>query len=300
MDEDLVKLHYSNKKVQEEIALFSQSRWVGLHCMEKDRNGRPYLVRYLSRAKIPLRITDPSDVPKLLKIFSKLKPRTFYATANVYAKVSKPEHLTDSSNIRACMPTWDIDNVPEKWEATISAAREIISFLERNGIKRSTYAVWSGKGCHIRIHHEAISPEVRRRILPLDAAYAIVEYVNSKLHGKFTEISLRRRADLLRVDNEMDQQRLFTSPLSLHKELDMVCVCVSPNDLDRFNPSWATPKKYKHYKNWNRFSIGEADELTLKAYESIGKYPAVSRVQAKKHPAPDEQITRWLMKVSKE
>jgi len=297
MNQDLVHQHYNDPKVQNEIVRFSQNRWVGLHCSEMDKRGRPYLIRYLGRGKQPLILREAEDIQKFLRIFNKLGPRTFYATANVYRELSRFEHLTDLSNIEACTPTWDIDNVPEKWQASIKATQEIISFLEQNGIKQSAYVVWSGRGCHVRIHEGAISIGVRKKINPLDVAYAIVEYVNAKLTAKFTDIALEHNAENLRVDNEIDPQRLFTCPLSLHKELDRVCVCIAPDSLNQFTPDWTLPKTYKHYGAWDRHSIGEADELAVKAFQTVGGCPSLPRFRARKHPPLDEQIMKWLDKI---
>jgi len=294
MSEDIVSRHYSNPKVQEEIVRFSRDRWVGIHCAKKDAQGRLHLVRYLGRAKLPLRISKLEDIPKLLKIFHSLQPRTFYGTANVYKKLSKPEDVIDLTNIKACTPTWDIDNTVEKWAATVEAALEIISFLESNGICRSIFVKFSGRGAHIHVHQEAISPTLRERINPLDIAYALVEFTRLKLQSKFNDIMLRHNADSLRVDNEMDVQRLFTSPLSLHKELDRVCVCIPINELNNFTLAWSRVDDFKHYWDWNVYTPGEADELTQKAYETVGPCPTLPRLRRRRHPPLDKQITKFL------
>ncbi|MBS7644005.1 hypothetical protein KEJ26_05470 [Candidatus Bathyarchaeota archaeon] len=294
MSEDVVLRHYSNPRVQEEIVRFSQDRWIGIHCARKDTQGRPHLVRYLGRAKLPLRISKPEDVPKLLKIFRFLQPRTFYGTANVYKKLSRPEDLFDLTNIKACTPTWDIDNTVEKWAATVEAALEIISFLESSGIRRSIFVKFSGRGAHIHVHQEAISPALRERINPLDLAYALVEYTRLKLQNKFNDIMLRYSADSLRVDNEIDVQRLFTSPLSLHKELDRVCVCIPINELNNFTLAWSRVDDFKHYWGWDIHIPGEADELAQKAYEIVGPCPTLPRFRRRRHPPLDKQITKFL------
>ncbi|MEM3018972.1 MAG: hypothetical protein QXO92_01830 [Candidatus Bathyarchaeia archaeon] len=284
--------------IREELSRFAMNRWIGLHCQERDAQGRPYLIRYLGRRRrFPLRIEGPEDVDKLLSIFRRLKPRTFYATANVFGSLHE-DFLADPSNIVACTPTWDVDNEPGAWRATLEAARELYAFLEQNGVSKSVFIKWSGKGCHVHLKEGAISEELRKRINPLDLAYAIVEYVNLRLRDKFLDIALRHRAEGLKIENEMDIQRLFTCPLSLHRELNKVCVCISPNDLDAFTPEWADPGSFKHYWEWSRFEAGEADGLAMKAYEAIGGSPRISRgfprVRRRAHPPLDEQIARWM------
>jgi len=112
-----------------------------------------------------------------------------------------------------------------------------------------------------------------RRINPLDAAYAIVEYVNGKLHSRYVEIAERYQAPKLKVENEMDLQRVFTSPLSLHRSLNLVAICFSLDMINHFTPEWASAERYRHWKGWDRFEPGEADELAEKAYRTVGAYP---------------------------
>ncbi|RLE50796.1 MAG: hypothetical protein DRJ21_01445, partial [Candidatus Methanomethylicota archaeon] len=191
----------------------------------------------------------------------------------------------------------DIDNERDKWKATIEVCKEIISFLEKYGISKSIIVKWSGKAAHIHIHHEALSPELRRKYNPLDLAYAIVEYVIKKLEDKIRNIASKYLAEKLKVDNEHDPQQLFTCPLSLHRELNCVSICINPNDLDSFSLEWTDPSSFKHYDDWNKFEIGEADELALKAIEIVGRYPGpYKRRGRRKHPSVDEMIMKWLRK----
>jgi len=51
----------------------------------------------------------------------------------------------------------------------------------------------------------------------------------------------------VRVENKVDPSRVFTSHLSLYRELDSVCVCIDPDKLYDFNLGWARPSGYKHF-----------------------------------------------------
>lgn len=51
------------------------------------------------KARSPLRIEEAKDVEKILWIFRRLRPRTFYATANVYRSLRLQEDLMNPSNI---------------------------------------------------------------------------------------------------------------------------------------------------------------------------------------------------------
>ena len=296
--QNIVVAHYSRREVQEEIAKFSKSRWVALHCEKQNASGRPFLLRYrrTRKTKEPLTINTPDDIPALLKRFEKLRPRTFYASASVYKSLASPEHVRSLDNIAFCLPTWDIDNVIDKWEATIAVSKEIVNFLDKEGVSKSVFLKWSGNGAHVHIHEKAFSPELLRKINPLDIAYAIVEYVNSKLRSQYLEIAEQYGAKELKIENEMDPQRVFTCPLSLHRGLDIVAVCFSPDTVDSFYLDWVSVERYRHWTGWDKFETGEADSLAQKAYQAVGAYPL------RKFPMPRKQrgrsaaemITKWL------
>ena len=292
--------HYEDELVKREIARFSAGRWVAIHCQTLDKKGRPYLLRYLRQKKMktPLTIDRPEAITRLMERFKKLKPRTFYASINVYKKLSAAEDTRNLENIAYCLPTWDIDNKIEKWEATVEVAREILKFLRLHGVKDSVFLKWSGNGMHIHIHNRAFSEGILERIHPLDIAYSVVEYVNMKLHGKYLEIAAKHSARNLRVENKIDIQRVFTCPLSLHRSLDVVAICIDPNMLDDFSISWVSLGNFKHWEGWNRYIEGEADSLAIKACETVGGYPLrrTPRMKAKKKIGVDELIMKWIKK----
>lgn len=276
---DLARRHYSSDLVREEIAEFTKKRWVAIQCTKTLSTGRPVFLRYMARPRRPIQVVGAQGVEKLLNRFGGLRPRTFYATANVYRHLESAEAPADLENVVACTPTWDIDNEAEKWEATVEAAKEIACFLEAQGVTKSLFVKWSGRGCHVHLHEASISPQLAAKLHPLNIAYAIVEHANRSLKGKFKEITTSHRAHSLLVENEMDPQRLFTCPLSLHKTLDRVCVCMRLADLDSFAPEWTSPSSYRHFKGWSRHIVGEADELARKAHKAVGPYAVFRHAQ---------------------
>jgi hypothetical protein len=293
IETDLAYKHYNDKKVCNEIAKFARNRWVGIHCLVKGKRGRYILKRYVGKFKKPITINEPNDVLILLKKLAKLKPRTFYATTNLYKKVKFFENVFDYSNILACTPTWDIDNSLNDWEITILLTKEILSLLESFGVKKSVFVKWSGNGCHIHLHQKSISQEIFKKINPLDVSYSIVEFIITKLKDKIVKFQMKSK-DLV-VENKIDIQRLFTCPLSLHRELNRVCVCIEPNRLDSFSLDWTLPNKFIHYYNWDSYEIGEADELVEKAYFAIGPCPYYGKKRRlRKYPSLDEQIMKYL------
>jgi len=299
--ERIVVNHYNKEEVQEEIARFSRSRWVAVHCQFLNPQGYPVLLRYQrtsGKNKVPLTITQPKDVSQFVKRFERLRPRAFYASANVYKELTILEHVRSLSNVISCMPTWDIDNTPEKWEATIAVAKEIVDFLNKEGVSESVFLKWSGKGAHVHIHEKAPSDELLKKVNPLDAAYAVVEYVNRRLAGKYKEIAQRYGAGELSVENEMDLQRVITCPLSLHRSLNCVAVCFSTSTINDFVPQWTDILDYRHWKGWDKFEAGEADKLIEKAYQTVGAYPLKTQTKnpEQKDKATKDLITKWLEK----
>lgn len=296
--ENIVPSYYDRLEVQKEITKFSQKRWVALHCQLINPQGYPVLLRYqrtTGKDKVPLTISKPEDVPALLNRFKRLKPRTFYASISVYKELTRQDHVKDLDNIMFCSPVWDIGNTPEKWKATLEATEEIIALLRKEGVSKSVFLKWSGKGAHVHIHHEAFSRTLLQKIAPLNVAYAIVEYVNQTLGSKFAEIAEAHNAPELSVENETDLQRVVTCPLSLHRSLNSVAVCIPPAHINDFTLEWTRIEGYRHWEGWDRFESGEADALAEKAYHLIGGYTAKVQPETKPEKVTNS-IIRWLTK----
>ena len=160
-----------------------------------------------------------------------------------------------------------------------SCAKEIVNFLNQEGISESVFLKWSGKGAHVHVHERAFSEDLLKKVNPLDAAYGVVEYVNRKLSKKYVEIAERYQTRELNVENEMDLQRVFTCPLSFHRSLNRVAVCFSASTINNFVPQWTDLKYYHHWKGWDQFEAGEADRLAEKAFRTVGAYPLKTQTQ---------------------
>jgi len=278
--------HYLRSEVQKEILDFCKNRWVALHYISC--SGSIIFKRYI-RGK-PIVMEDTNDLSKICG----QNLRSIYATANVYKRLQSIEDVYDLSNIVYCMPTWDVDSDLLNWRGTIRVAKEIVNFLSDWGIRESVYIKWSGNGCHIHINERSISVSLLERYNPLDLAYAITEYVNTKLSLKFIELSPNSGG--IKVENKMDLTRVFTCPLSLHRELDTVCICMKPEDLENFTPEWINPQTFKHNPRWREFRDGEADKLAETAYRTIGGYPLKSKRRTRRTKPLDRQIMEWLQK----
>ncbi|MBS7606246.1 hypothetical protein KEJ14_00180 [Candidatus Bathyarchaeota archaeon] len=277
--------HYLRPDVQKEIVDFCRRRWVALHYTSS--SGNLIFRRYIGSK--PIRIERLEDMLKV----NNGTLRSIYATANVYRQLQSPENIYRLENIAYCTPTWDIDSELSNWRETIRIAREIICFLNEWGVKRSVYVKWSGNGCHIHINERSISENLLEKYNPLDLAYAIVEYVNTKISLKLTELSLNGK---VKIENKMDLTRVFTCPLSFHRELNVVCICMKPEDLDKFTLEWINPQGFRHNPGWREFREGEADSLAEAAYRAMGGYPLKPRRRTRKTRPLDKQIMEWLQK----
>lgn len=247
-------MYYEKELVKKEIFNFSRNRWAAVY-------GKAF-TRYDKSGK-PLVIESPDDVPRLAKA---LGVRTFYATAALYGPIKSQEDVSDS-RIKAYTPFFDIDTKIDKWEFAVKAAEVIVSELDKLGVSKSVYVLWSGEGIHVRINERAL-PGVR----PVEEAHAVVRYVLKKAAQPLKELS-ERSGWALKVEDLIDPKRVFTAPLSLHKELDYAAVCVPLDKLSAFSPDWARPDNPRHEEGcYARAEPGEAARLVeaaLAEYEPV-------------------------------
>ena len=282
--------YYSKREVLDEITRFAKNRWVGVHCIERDSKGNRVMVRYVD--KKPIVVSSPHDLLLLMRRLGKKGLRSIYATAAVYSKLSSADDVKSLSNVILYTPTWDVDNEFERWRSTIRACMEIVEALKEEGVEKSVFVKWSGDGAHVHLHERSISGKPLRGRTPLDVAYAIVEYIRMKVEPRIQEIAMADECSV-KVENKIDRQRMFTCPLSLHRDHDRVCVCIRPSNLHHFDPSWVDPRSYVHDKGWTSYEEGEADELAEKAISVVGGFP-LNRIKRRKYPPLDEVIAKWL------
>ncbi len=283
--------HYLREEVESEIAKFCSGRWVAVECVS--RGGRRIFHRYWGK-NTPLTISEPADLKKILNKYGKMVPRTIYGSANIYWRLSSKDDLSREENIVYATPSWDVDGSLEEMELIKEAAGILLDELRRNGVENSVYLIWSGRGIHVHLNERAIGEEVWRRGA-LKVSYSIVEYILRKAKDELLEICGKSKVSerKLKIENIMDIQRVFTAPLSLHRELDIVAVTVNPDELEDFDLSWTNPDDFKYWKDWSRYEEGEADELALKALEEIrGEERMRVAVEGGRETAPRVHPTR--------
>ena len=175
MNYDDVLVYYSKPQVKDEIAAYCRERWVAIEGLERS-GGRAFL-RY-TRGGAPLTINEPEDINLLLKKFRFFRPRTIYASVNSYGKLENRENIENPANITRSMPVWDVDASLDAWEYAVKASEIIVDRLDKEGLNRSVYLKWSGRGIHIHVHEEAFSQDLLKKHNPLDVAFSIVESVS--------------------------------------------------------------------------------------------------------------------------
>ncbi|MEM1668146.1 MAG: hypothetical protein QW448_09020 [Thermofilaceae archaeon] len=265
--------HYLRDDVAAEIAEFTRGRWLALE--GQGRDGRIFVRWWAGK---PLTASTPTEVKRLVESFSGAGVRTIYATACIYRSIAAGEDVERIENVVAATPSWDIDATLDSWEAAVEAAKLIVGFLERHGVRESVYLKWSGEGVHVHIHEAALSEKTLALADPLTASRLLVEYTIRKLENQLKELAEKWR--VLKVENLMDPKRVFTVPLSFHRRVDKVAVCFKPDQLDDFDPSWADPASFKHNPRWRDNVPGEADQLALEALKALAHLrPTSTRVK---------------------
>ena len=266
--------HYSREDVGKEIFEFSSNRWAAL---EGSYEGKRIFVRYLKG--IPLKIESEKMPEDLVKRYRGINARTFYATINVYGKLTDRRSTEDMENVSYATPFFDIDGSYEGWKKIVESASLIAEFLERKGIRKGIYVLWSGEGAHVRINERSFSRDLLSKRHPLEVAKAIVDYTLNQLGDKLNDFSKEHG---IKVENLVDPKRVFTVPLSLHRKRDAVAVCMRPDELASFEIDWTDPSSFKHeYGAWKLFDEGEGDELAREALEKAsGSKVSVPKIRS--------------------
>ncbi|MCL7389468.1 MAG: hypothetical protein LZ173_05990 [Thaumarchaeota archaeon] len=264
--EPAVLRHYLREEVQVEVARFCRGRWVALEA--RPIHGKRVFYRYFDEK--PLTINEPVDVKKMINRFTDKRIRTIYGTINIYNRISSKEDLERMENISRTTPSIDIDGSLEEVDLTIETVKTILEELHRHGVEKSVYLVWSGRGVHIHLNEKAIS-ESYWRPDPVKTAHTIIEYILKQVRGKLLEIAAKSKSyeEKLKIENIIDVQRVFTSPLSIHRELDIVTVTIDPDEIENFNLEWTELDRFRYWRDWDRYIEGELDGLVEEAMKEV-------------------------------
>ncbi|MEM2755064.1 MAG: hypothetical protein QW563_04795 [Candidatus Methanomethylicia archaeon] len=127
MDFKEVLKYYSGENVRRDIAEYCIDRWVAIEGVGQE--GYRVFIRYDSDGK-PLTVKSSSEVVDVIRRYGGLKPRTIYASVNLYSNLQSVDDINNLSRIVYTSPIWDIDGSIENWKFTIEAARLIADFLE--------------------------------------------------------------------------------------------------------------------------------------------------------------------------
>jgi hypothetical protein len=279
MEFEEVIAHYSRPLVRREISDYCQGRWAAIECVRQGE--RRFFLRYWRKDGPPLSISGTDDIGRVLHRFGRLKPRTLYGSVNVYFRLETVEDTEEESNIAYASPIWDIDGRVERWRETMLVADVIVRRLEAEGVYKSVFVNWSGRGAHVHVHEKAFSKGLLSKHNSLDVAYSVVEYVCRLIKQDLVKVSGKLGELAPRVENKVDLKRVFTAPLSLHRELDLCAVCLKPDQLGDFDIDWAKPQVLKHNEAWREHVEGEGDQLAEKALREVGTYWATLQPRSK-------------------
>jgi hypothetical protein len=296
MESGKVIEYYSKPLVGKEVSDYCQGRWVAIECSPQGE--RRFFLRYWKKDGPPLSISRTEDIGRALHRFGRLKPRTLYGSVNVYSRLETAEDTEEESNIAYASPIWDIDSDVERWRETMQVADVIVRRLEAEGVSKSVFVNWSGRGAHVHVHEKAFSKDLLSKHNPLDIAYSVVEYVCRLIKQDMARVSGKlREQDLApKVENKVDLKRVFTAPLSLHRQLDLCAVCLKPDQLGDFDIDWAKPQVLKHNEAWREHVEGEGDELAKKALREVGTYWAT--VQPRSKPKRERKPARATLETT--
>ncbi len=256
--------YYSKDEVREEIASFLKDRWAAV---EGYYSGERRFARYLEGR--PLRIRTKADVLYVLKKYP--WARSFYGTIATY-----DDNL---EKVRGITLFWDVD-CDYDLEPCRRAAKQIGEFLRSKGVE--PWIKFSGRGFHVHVNERCYNwDEVED---PFEVARRIVRYVASKA----------LKESEAKVEILVDRARVTTSPLSLHRELDLVAVAMTLDELDEFEISWADPKGFRHNRevwrsckgsleNLVRLALSWRPILKVEQMREPGRFPVMALLQAARY-----------------
>lgn len=95
--------HYLKDEVVREIVDFSVNKWVAIHC-DTTIGNQKIMLRYFPKSRRTLRIDSEDDFRRLLNLVGVYRPRTFYASINIYTRIASLEDILDRMNILALNP----------------------------------------------------------------------------------------------------------------------------------------------------------------------------------------------------
>ena len=247
---------YYRGSVAEEIADFLRDRWAAAYTTEGS------WIRWSGPRK-PLVIRGPGDVEDL----AGRGARSFYGTIEVYRSIQSDADVIEGypASVAGASSFVDIDilddsRVGEAWQAAVEAASVLASAAERLA-PGASYVLWSGAGAHVRVCWEPLARAARKHGLdPVYAAFIAAEAVIGSVRERLA--SIVESSGLVKVENVVGRNRLFTAPLSLHRRLDMVAVAVRPGEVGLFTLSWARPGSARHDPDaWRDARRGDASGL---------------------------------------
>ena len=263
----LASWHYKRREACEEIAEFLRGRWAAVYI-------GPVWMRWRERDK-PLTVESCSDV---LELVERHGARSFYGTLEKFNRLESRLDVMDDYPVNIASATMYIDidvtneyKVEEALPYVKRVLETLVEWFHDKGVQESLYILWSGAGAHLRVHEEAIGPV--GDLDPVEEAYLLAEYSLRANKPKLQKI-VEESGGLVKIENMIARNRVFTAPMSLHRRLERVAVTFRPEALGDFNLSWTTPGREKHDPEaWRHYKRGEATSLVEEALRILGRSP---------------------------
>lgn len=227
---DMTREHYQRPEVKEIITRFAMDGEVGTWRALNGDFSRWYRYDELGKARL---LNAVEDYDHLTNLF-----RTLYQTLNVFDPdlwmVARPkDEITADNPLGVPSDTVaytlgvDIDKGhgceiedPETKQAVEAAAQFLVDYLKSHGVHESVWALFSGGGIYVEIHHELCkpkfsTPEDRTEFFELatDGYNRLIAHVSGEFFKAHPEHVGRVKYDALN-----NSKRVFKCILSIHKK----------------------------------------------------------------------------------
>ncbi len=278
--------YYSREDIQKEIVRLSQGREVIATFQNKSFGKRPDMIQF------------PAEV----KAIARKGATSFHASE---------ERWLDPLKLKVESSVKELDNLRSGWDFVIDidckildyskdAAALLIKALKDHNINCYSVKFSGGSGFHIGVPFEAMPKQFRNKNIELlfpDAARIMAEYLSEYIKSNLADRMLNRENDLRKISEltgklredliedgefnpysvlEIDailisSRHLFRMPYSLNEKKWLSSVTINPEDIDKFDISWAVPanvtKVNDSFLNPSKAKENEINQLLVQAFD---------------------------------
>jgi len=219
-----------------------------------------------------IKVNSSSDVMKIASTYN--LPVSFLGSTDVLI-----------GDLKLVTPTWVIGfRSKDYWRLGLDTAWLIAKFLVDNGIEKSVYIAYIGKGFEVRINERVLSGiDDSSKV-----SFSIVEYVLRKLKLKLQRIVYASHGRIYVKNGVVD--RMLYAPLTLLSSSETV-IYFKIDEVEEFDLSWASTNSPKHDDKWREYDKNEVLEIANKALMEVkDENPTVIKI---KRPVSWKNIERF-------